>query len=70
VHNITGSPVFDPDPEYGLGMLGREENGYTVVDGASGSVVRVYPEPHRIVRRFDLVVSRLGWLRVGADAWR
>jgi hypothetical protein len=69
VHNLTKSPVFDPDPEYGLGTLGSEENGYTVVDGAFGSIVRAYPKPHRVVRQFDPYVSFVISARMDSDTY-
>ncbi|KAH7339050.1 Di-copper centre-containing protein [Rhizoctonia solani] len=54
VGNITNSPVFDADPESGLGTFGASAaDKWAVKDGAFGSTVRAYPTPHTVSRQFN-----------------
>ncbi|KAB5590425.1 Tyrosinase tyrosinase: common central domain containing protein [Ceratobasidium theobromae] len=55
VKNVTASPLFNPNKQYGLGSFGTTEaDNYTVHDGALNGIVRAYPTPHSIARHFDL----------------
>ncbi|KAJ1302853.1 hypothetical protein OPQ81_003155 [Rhizoctonia solani] len=47
VANMTASPVYDPDPEVGLGTFGAP-----LVDGAFKDASRLYPTPHVINRTY------------------
>ncbi|KEP50120.1 tyrosinase tyrosinase: common central domain protein [Rhizoctonia solani 123E] len=48
VANITASPLFDSDPEAGLGTFGTP-----LTDGAFKDAYRSYPTPHVISRTYD-----------------
>ncbi|CAE7067008.1 unnamed protein product [Rhizoctonia solani] len=51
-HDIYHSPIFESDPEYGLGTWGKEEDDWVVTDGAFANTLRAYPVPHYVRRRF------------------
>ncbi|KAG8912100.1 hypothetical protein FRC03_007302 [Tulasnella sp. 419] len=53
VADISKSPLFDPDPVYGLGTWGTAANNWTVTDGAFKDEVRAYPWPHVIQRTYS-----------------
>lgn len=50
VADLSKSPIFESDPEYGIGTWGKEENDWHVIDGAFNESIRAYPIPH-IIRR-------------------
>jgi len=49
---VYHSPVFESDPEYGLGTWGTEESGWVVTDGAFANQIRACPIPHLVRRQF------------------
>ncbi|KAF8667850.1 Di-copper centre-containing protein [Rhizoctonia solani] len=51
-HDVYNSPIFESDPEYGLGTWGKEEDDWIVTDGAFANTLRAYPVPHYVRRRF------------------
>ncbi|CAE6477216.1 unnamed protein product [Rhizoctonia solani] len=51
-HDVYNSPIFESDPEYGLGTWGKEEDDWVVTDGAFANTLRAYPVPHYVRRRF------------------
>ncbi|GAB1524889.1 hypothetical protein RhiTH_008045 [Rhizoctonia solani] len=54
VGNITNSPIFDADPESGLGTFGTSaDDKWEVKDGAFGTTIRAYPVPHVVSRKFN-----------------
>ncbi|CUA78419.1 tyrosinase [Rhizoctonia solani] len=54
VKNITNAPVFDADPESGLGTFGTSaDDQWAVKDGAFATTVRAYPTPHTVGRNFN-----------------
>ncbi|CAE6452597.1 unnamed protein product [Rhizoctonia solani] len=52
VADLSKSPIFDPDPVYGLGTWGTVSNDWFVTDGAFNETIRAYPVPHTIRRQW------------------
>ncbi|CAE6388132.1 unnamed protein product [Rhizoctonia solani] len=54
VKNITNAPVFDANPNSGLGTFGTSaDDQWAVKDGAFATTVRAYPTPHTVSRNFN-----------------
>ena len=49
--DLSKSPIFESDPEYGIGTWGTAPE-YHVTDGAFNETIRAYPIPHIIRRRW------------------
>ena len=60
--DFYNSPIFDPDPNTGLGGWGDPSDDFQIKTGAFASdFVRPYPAPHRVRRNLTLVSSGGGF---------
>ncbi|KAG8775288.1 hypothetical protein FRC12_001563 [Ceratobasidium sp. 428] len=50
---IVQSPIFNSSATHGLGTFGNSSTNYEVKDGAFANVIRAYPNPHTVQRKFD-----------------
>jgi hypothetical protein len=55
--DIKHSPIFDPNPVYGLGAFPGPESGYNLTTGAFKDIRLAYPSSHPIQRNYTLQVG-------------
>ena len=55
-HDIKHSPIFNSDPDTGLGVFPNASTNFELADGAFSSLIRAYPTPHHIQRNYTLRV--------------